>query len=323
MTIFMQGMRRSGTTITYDLFCADGSFETFYEPLAAATPTIGGGSGAQDVDVCESVRRVQTAFLTERDALSLAPLLNHGAPRKADLEFDRDLPPLVREYLEYLLAHAPNAALKFTRMYCKVPVLHRLDPHAKFLHLVRDPRSVTTSYLLGPRHKHRRRFLWKRRFFTQTSKTGHWAAHQLASRLLLRDEFRHLAGCPDHLKILLVWKFVFRETHRAAKELFGDRYLLLRHEDLTEDPGAALERLYAILERSLPGHVVDWARSMVRPARPPFAANDCAWETAIRRLSLEDELGVAGYRDPDAPGRGLGTRTRPLWSRAVAGESGA
>ena len=35
MTIFMQGMRQSGTTITYDLFCADGSFETFYEPLAA------------------------------------------------------------------------------------------------------------------------------------------------------------------------------------------------------------------------------------------------------------------------------------------------
>ena len=48
---------------------------------------------------------MRTAFLTERDALSLAPLLNHGAPRKADLEFDRDLPPLVREYLEYMLAH--------------------------------------------------------------------------------------------------------------------------------------------------------------------------------------------------------------------------
>jgi hypothetical protein len=305
MTVFMQGMRRSGTTITYDLFCTDGSFDTFYEPLAAAGPKVGGGSGVQEVDVIESVHRARTAFLTERDALPLMPLLNHGAPRKADLELDRDLPPLVREYLEYLLAQAPNPVLKFTRMYCKVPVLHQLDPSAKFLHLVRDPRSVTTSYLLGPRHKHRRRFLWKRRFFTQTSKKGHWAAHQLASRLLLREEFRHLAGCPDHLRVLLVWKFVFRETHRAARELFGDRYFLLRHEDLAQDPVATLERLYAILERPLPGHLVDWARSKVRPPSLPFAAEDRAWKTAIRRLSLEDELAVAGYRDPDVPGRGL------------------
>ena len=322
MTIFMQGMRRSGTTIAYDLFCADGSFETFYEPLAQGKPKIGGGSGAQEVDVFESVRRMRTAFLTERDALSLEPLLNHGAPRKPDLEFDRDLPPLVREYLEYMLAHARSPVLKFTRMYRKVAVLHQLDPDAKFIHLVRDPRSVTTSYLFGPGHKHRRRFLWKRRFFTQTSKKGHWAAHQLASRLVLNDEFRHLMGCPDHLRVLLVWKYVFRETHRVAKKLFGDRYSLLRHEDFAEDPDGTLERLYAILERPLPGHVVDWARAHVRPPRAPFAADAGAWQTAIRRLALEDELAIAGYSKRDRPGNGLATRRRTEWSWTVSKQPG-
>jgi len=297
MTVFMQGMRRSGTTIAYDLFCADGSFDTFYEPLAMARPKIGGGSGVQEVDVFESVRRIRSAFLAQRDAVPLEPLLNHGAPRKPDLELDPDLPPLVREYLEYMLRESRNPVLKFTRMYRKVPVLHRLDPEAKFLHLVRDPRSVTTSYLFGPRHKHRRRFLWKRRFFTQTSKKGHWAAHQLASRLLLQDEFRHLAGCPDHLRVLLVWKYVFRETHRAAMEAFGSRYFLLRHEDLAEDPDGTLERLYEILERPLPGHVVDWARANVRPPRAAFDAGSEAWTRAIRRLALGEELGIAGYPD--------------------------
>ncbi len=313
MTVFIQGMRRSGTTISYDLFCADGSFETFYEPLAQGKPKIGGGSGVQDVDVFESVRRVRTAFLTERDALPLASLLNHGAPRKADLELERELPPLVREYLEYLLTQARNPLLKFTRMYCKVPILHQLDPNAKFVHVVRDPRAVAASYLFGPAHKHRRRFLWKRRFFVQTRKTGHWAAHRLAARLVLREEFRHLAGCPDYLRILLVWKFVFRETHRAASKLFANRYFLLRHEDLLRDPEGTLERLYAILERPLPGHLVDWARSNLRSPAEPFAATSAAWRTGIRRLSLEEHHEIAGNSDWDRNTASAGGSPRATW----------
>lgn len=297
MTVFMQGMRRSGTTISYDLFCADGSFDTFYEPLAQGKAKIGGGSGVQGVDVFESVREARQAFLGARDARDLEPLLNHGAPRKADLEFERHLPPMVRDYLAYLIAHAPDPMLKFTRMYCKVPILHQLDPEAKFIHVVRDPRAVAVSYLFGPGHKHKRRFLWKRRFFTQTRKTGHWAAHRLAARLVLCDEFRHLQDCPDFVRILLVWKFVFRETYHTARELFGDRYFLLRHEDLVCDPENTLERLYAALERPLPGHVVDWARSQLRAPSEPFEAANPSWREAIDRLSLDEELELADYTE--------------------------
>ena len=149
-----------------------------------------------------------------------------------------------------------------------------------------------------------KRFLWKRRFFTQTRKTGHWAAHRLAARLVLHDEFRHLQGCPDFVRILLVWKFVLRETFQTARELFGDRYFLLRHEDLLSDPENTLERLYETLERPLPGHLVDWARSRLRPPSEPFEARNPAWRTAIEQLSLAEELESAGYTDLARGGSG-------------------
>ena len=76
-------------------------------------------------------------------------LLNYGAPRDWRLEFERDLPPIVREYLRFLLAQHQAVAMKFTRMSCKIPVLAEIAPQAKLIHLVRDPRAVAVSYLFG------------------------------------------------------------------------------------------------------------------------------------------------------------------------------
>ena len=36
MNVFIQGMRRNGTTILFDLFCEDDLYDCYYEPLAAA-----------------------------------------------------------------------------------------------------------------------------------------------------------------------------------------------------------------------------------------------------------------------------------------------
>ena len=49
--VFVQGMRRSGTTILYDLLYEDPLLTCFYEPLASARPAVGGGSGVRDLDL--------------------------------------------------------------------------------------------------------------------------------------------------------------------------------------------------------------------------------------------------------------------------------
>lgn len=76
-------------------------------------------------------------------------MLNFGAPRNWALEFEPDLPPLVRDYLRFLVEDSPGVAMKFTRMYREIPLLRELIPDGRFVHVVRDPRAVAGSYLLG------------------------------------------------------------------------------------------------------------------------------------------------------------------------------
>ena len=91
MNVFLQGMRRSGTTVFFDMFLSDGRFACFYEPLARMhRPSIGGGSGLRDVDLFASARSRRDDFMrrwkvTERD-------MNAGAPLNPETEFTTELP---------------------------------------------------------------------------------------------------------------------------------------------------------------------------------------------------------------------------------------
>ena len=149
----IQGMRRSGTTILYDLLCEDPGLACFYEPLAAARPSIGGGSGVQDVDVFESLHEARRDFAREHPELIDPSVLNHGAPRDWRLEFERDLPPLIRAYLQFLFDREDAVAVKFTRMSRKIPALAEIAGDARFIQIVRDPRAVVVSYLFGKGHR--------------------------------------------------------------------------------------------------------------------------------------------------------------------------
>ncbi len=62
MNLFAQGMRRSGTTITFDILFNDKDLDCYYEPLALAKRDAkGGGSGATDIDYFEKVRQTREA----------------------------------------------------------------------------------------------------------------------------------------------------------------------------------------------------------------------------------------------------------------------
>lgn len=297
MNVFIQGTRRSGTTILFDLFWEDGNFNCYYEPLAAAkNAAIGGGSGVHAVDYFEKVRECRKSFMLNYQKLENLDVLNYGAPRLPELEFEPNAPDHVREYIKFMISQSNQTLIKFTRMYCKVRVLWEIDKNAKFIHIVRDPRSVTASYLFGKNQKNKHQYHEGETFFEKKSNYSAWSSLPFSEFILNTPEYSHLKGCEDFFRILVLWKYNFKKTHDSARTLFGNNYMLLRHEDLMAAPETTLRSVYDFLGKSPPAHILKWATTNINSRPNLHAPDNPHWQVAFKKLNMEDELSIAGYK---------------------------
>lgn len=295
MSLFVLGLRRSGTTILYDALREDRDLTCFYEPLREQEPTIGGGSGARDEDVFARTRERRDAFIAERYPDLQAELFNWGGPRAPELELEAELPAFVSEFLASLLDSAPDVAIKETRLHHKLGEIAKLDPRATVVHLTRDPRAVTASMLLGRR---RRTDIYPDADTFFTARTGRrlWSSRRISEAASTSLRSLELPkDLPDFLRPLIVWKLAFQTTDGDGRRLFGDRYLLVRLEDLRTDPGAELERIYRASDRSTPPEVTEWATQNIRREAHVHLAEDPRWARAIALLEMQPELERAGY----------------------------
>lgn len=288
-------MRRSGTTILYDALLEDPELRCFYEPLREEKKTVGGGSGARETDAFAETRELRAALQRERFPELPLEEFNWGGPRTPALEVEPGLPEHCRELLRHLLGLAPAVAIKETRFYDKLAELAELDPDAALAHVVRDPRAVTASIILGRGRRREKHFPTVGRFFADAKKRRLWSSYEISERLLARPGAPQLEDPTSVDRVLLVWKHTFESTFGDGREHFGDRYRLLRNEDLRADPAAALEPLYAAMGRSLPVEVETWAHEKVRPPEEAYAATDRRWLEAFRRLEMEEAVASAGY----------------------------
>ena len=278
----------------YDVLCSDSGLDPYYEPLAAGKPSLGGGSGIRLVDLMEPMRRARSAFLAQSRLPLTSADLNYGAPRDASLELTDSLSDGVRDYLQFLLGGPGAKLVKFTRMYAKLPELARLDPEAALVHVVRDPRAVATSYLFGRAPTPFRRWVQGRIFFRRRAGRLPWAAGDLSRTLRERQGDAGRRREADVVRVLRVWQHCVRETVRGAAA-FGDRMMLVRHEDFASDPAATLNRVYGLLGRTVPEQVLTWATANVRPPQGGYALGDERWQEAFDHLNIDPELQAAGY----------------------------
>jgi sulfotransferase family protein len=297
MNLFVLGLRRSGTTILYDALAKDPALRCFYEPLREDSETIGGGSGASAEDVSAETRELRERFRADRHPEFQIELFNWGGPRAPEVELDPELPDHLRELLAHLLEGAPEVAIKETRLHHKLGVLAELDPQAAVVHLVRDPRAVTASMLLGRRH---RTDIYPDADTFFTARTGRrlWSSRRISEELVARRRSLDLPpDIPDFLRPLIVWKAAFETMSGDGQRLFGDRYALVRLEDLRADPRRELGRVYDLAGWDLPDGVADWAAANVRRDAEVHLADDRRWAQAARLIGMEEELKRAGYAE--------------------------
>jgi hypothetical protein len=288
-------MRRSGTTILYDALLEDPELRGFYEPLREEDVTEGGGSGARPGDAFAETRDLRQRFRQERYPEIGLSEFNWGGPREPALELEAELPEHCRAWLASLLELGPSVAIKETRLHHKVAAVAELDPAAAFVHLVRDPRAVAASTLLG----RRRRFdLYPDAdaFFERVTDRKLWSSRAISERLAELGDVPAVAGnSPDVMRPLAVWRAAFESTHAAGRRAFGDRYALLRLEDLSLDPDREVHRIYERLERPAPAEVLAWARRNVRRPEDVHLEGDPRWTKSMRDLGMEPALDAAGY----------------------------
>jgi len=80
--LIIQGMRRSGRTIAFDLFWNLPGTVCLYEPLAPMhDAAYGGGSGQRNVDLFTPVRRVREQFVARTDVEAEFDDFNVGGAR--------------------------------------------------------------------------------------------------------------------------------------------------------------------------------------------------------------------------------------------------
>jgi hypothetical protein len=294
MNVFIQGMRRSGTTILYDALLADPELRCFYEPLREQDVTEGGGSGAREGDAFGETRALREEF--QREHYPNVPIeeFNWGGPRDPAVEIDDRLPEHAREFLRYLIGLAPAVAIKETRLYCKVKDVAELDPGAAFVHVVRDPRAVAASIILGRRRKRIQTYESPADIFKERTDRKLWSSRAI-SQALLEREGRGGETPSDVERILMVWKLAVEDAYADGKRLFGDRYLLLRNENLRTDTVGALDSLYRVLGRETPAPVREWAAGKVRGAEDVYASDEPGWNEHFARLEMRPALEAAGY----------------------------
>ncbi|HEY2709487.1 MAG TPA: sulfotransferase [Caulobacteraceae bacterium] len=163
-----------------------------------------------------------------------------------------------------------------------MPVMARLFPGARCIHLVRDGRDVAFSPFLAPKAR-----FWRKIYFNHDG-IASWQGHAMTQR-----------AYRSHGHVFNAARWVNSVTlGRAHGAMLGERYIELRYEELVAEPARQLERLAAFLELPL---VADSDWSDVRSQSIGKWRRQPAGQLAEVRALIEPTMAAFGYPWNDPP----------------------
>ncbi|MGH6955829.1 MAG: sulfotransferase family protein [Caulobacteraceae bacterium] len=218
------------------------------------------------LDVLDLVR-----YLIERHAPDFSPLFARADPQLAAL--------VQRAFRAHLAGRAPGQpwGWKLPETSHVLPVVSRLFPAARCIHLVRDGRDVALSPFLAPKHP-----FWRRVYFN-TDSIRRWRGLGLTQRAYRR-----------HGPLFNAQRWVNSVTlGRAHGLMLGERYMEVRYEALVADPVTELARIALFIGVQPRGGLIEpgeigAARVGKWRARP-------AREIRVLKGVLEPTLSAFGY----------------------------
>lgn len=299
MQIIITGMRRSGTTILYDVLYGDKQLDAYYEPLGVSQRTIGGGSGVRGVTYFDKLRSARMKFLEQYPGLQSPEMLNYGARRDFRLELEPGFPDYIKEYFRFLADGNSHTLFKLVRTYFKTRALHEIFPEAKLIHIYKDPRRQAVSHIQTNRKgknlplrarikKRARRFYRNLNFFGVKSNFNFWSAEDVVNEMIRREpELKPYQNAPAYLKLMLLWKRINSSILEEGHKYFRDNFLSLKHEALCMQPVKHIRHIYTFLGLTLPEDIEQWAEHHIQPPRPIYKVNAKHWEEAAAELSID------------------------------------
>ena len=243
-SVFILGLRRSGTTLLFNILRQDKRFVSFDEPFSPA------------------IRDVPNYF-AKGTWNSYYRIFEEGPREFWDLissiswdeELDSGLTPKQVAWLEYLLSRGASVLIDETRLHSKMDALQRLVPNASIIHLHRSASAFTSSHLI-PREpsngflncirsrsaqQYRKIVFWRpnRPFDSwQIESIIGTKPNQCFGQMLEREHIdaeRVFSGGAVS-KLLAYWLLHFRRIEADGKRLFGSRFLSVKFESFCENP---------------------------------------------------------------------------------------
>ncbi len=282
--LIILGLRRSGTTIFWQMFRQDPRLTNYdepFNPLLYRIPSPESGKNPQEF-----------VALFERDPRRFWELY---APIAFTEELRDGLTDRQRAWLRHVGESGEHVTMDVTRCHYKIEALKEIAPDAALVHLYRPAPSHASSHMLpsdaGLRAK-AKKSMRRRGFWTRSGDFDSWSFERIVGTDP-RSAFGHRladAGLdpgavyrlPAVGKLLAYWKIHRDRIEADGPKHFGPRYVSVEFDAFCREPQAVFDRVYAAMGLERPEMRFD----AVHPPNGPYQADDPRWGELLAAVGL-------------------------------------